>query len=185
MVQWHHQKLGIRQVFTGQSSYSVDRLIIYRLEGFTLTLCDPSCNPCDTCFDTACDPTCDLWDLICDPNPNPNPDMWLLGIPQPPPPCNLTVVTAFSSLFWIKGQARTLSSLRLALSFWVPSSSADRVTSHWNEATREGASAFIRLATNTTSGSTTTARTRVLTMEAAEKKIDPWFLISLITVSFL
>ncbi|KAF3832060.1 hypothetical protein F7725_025725 [Dissostichus mawsoni] len=76
----------------------------------------------------------------------------------------------------MKGQASTRSSLRLALMSCRPSSSSCRLKSHWNDATRAGASAFIRLATNTTSGSRTTARRRVLTGEADQNKSSVWCL---------
>lgn len=51
-----------------------------------------------------------------------------------------------------KGQARTLRSLTEA-SIICSSLDVDRERLHWNEAVRAGASAFVRLATNTTSGS--------------------------------
>lgn len=71
-----------------------------------------------------------------------------------------TVVSALSPSFLIKGQASTLRLLTLAF-MNCPMSSDIRLKSHWNEATSAGASVFIRLATNTTSGSTTTARSLV------------------------
>lgn len=51
-----------------------------------------------------------------------------------------------------KGQARTFRSLTEA-SIICSSLDVDRERLHWNEAVRAGASAFVRLATNTTSGS--------------------------------
>ena len=64
----------------------------------------------------------------------------------------LTVVIFFPLFSLRKGQASTLRSPREAVII-CSSLDVDRKKSHWNEAVRAGASAFVRLATKTTSGS--------------------------------
>lgn len=83
----------------------------------------------------------------------------------------LTVVMFFPLFSLRNGQASTLRSLTEA-SIICSSLDVERERSHWNEAVRAGASAFVRLATNTTSGSVTLAFTVIFGLaESSEETI--------------